>query len=223
MLRTLCFVLSLIAGTAQAQDQPNPVQFPTRVATEPDIKLLESPQFAAVKQELGRIGLHQNNGRTCTTFVTADSVRLLQSPLPLDGSPLTLPYASFLMWSPDRLFRDAVLYHVFAAADAAYTQPQKIPPGATKANREYHIVLAKREPYPTAAEVASTRDALAAGPFRPVAAHGAGTGLSVQPYLIPTEKDEPASTLPQKDEHTLQVTCLSDPGRVTNCLCAGTE
>ena len=219
--RNFCLAFVLLTGAAHAQpDDPNP--FPARAATAQDAQLL-STKFASLKPELARMGLRQTTGRTCTDFITADSVRPIETPFPLDGATVTLPYASFLVWSANRPYADAVLYHVFADAGTAYAQPQKLPAGTTKANQAYDIVLAKREPYPTAAEVARTHDALAAGPFTDLGLREKVHALAAKPYVLPAEKDDPASVLPRKAERTLQVTCLADPDRVTNCLCAGTE
>lgn len=221
MLRPLSLVLAILAGAAEAQDSPNTVAFPPRPATTQDATLLASERFAPVKQELGRIGLHRELGRACTVFVTADSVRPIETPLPLAGSTVTLPYASFLIWSADRPYADSVLYHVFGATEAAYTQPQKLVAGT--ANQAYTVVLGKREPYPSAAEVERTHDVLAAGPFLETGVREGARAATVRPYILPTEKDDAGSVLPRKAERTLQITCLSDPDRVTNCLCVGTK
>ena len=194
LCRLLCLASVLLAGAAHAE-QADSIQFPARAATEQDAQLLAT-KFAALKPELARMGLRQTAGHTCTAFITADSVRPIETPLPLDGATVTLPYASFLVWSANRPYADAVLYHVFADAETAYAQPQKLPAGTTKANQAYDIVLARR---------------------------GNAHALAVRPYVIPTETDDPASVMPRKAERILQVTCLSDPDRVTNCLCAGTE
>lgn len=221
MLRPLALAFILLAGAAKAQDAPNPVAFPSRLATAQDVSLLAGPRFAQVKQELVRMGLRQEVGRACTAFVTADSVRPIETPLPLAGSTVTLPYASFLIWSADRPYADSVLYHVFGANEAAYTQPQKLVAGTS--NQAYAVVLGKREPYPSAAEVARTHDVLAAGPFLETGTREGARAASVKPFILPTEKDDPGSVLPRKEERTLQITCLSDPDRVTNCLCANTK
>lgn len=221
MLRPLALVFAIQAGVAEAQVSPNTVTFPPRPATSQDASLLASEKFALVKRELGRMGLHQELGRICTAFVTADSVRPIETPLPLVGSTVTLPYASFLIWSADRPYTDSVLYHVFGATEAAYTQPQKLVAGT--ANRAYVVVLGKREPYPSAAEVERLHDVLAAGPFLETGTREGARAAMVRPYILPTEKDDAGSVLPRKAERTLQITCLSDPNQVTNCLCAGTQ
>lgn len=219
-LALLCVVLAGNAGPVDAQDTVN---FPPRPATEQDAKLLSGPNYAAVKQELMRMGLHQTLGHTCRTFITADSIRPIETPLPLEKTRVTLPYASFLVWSADRPYRDAVLYHIFTAAEAAYATGQTLPPGTAGTPQAFTVKLAPREPYPSAADAARKHEAFANGPFSRRGATGGAEQLEVKPYVLPTENDDPASVLPGKDEHTLQVTCLSDPGRVENCLCAGTE
>jgi hypothetical protein len=215
-----CLVVLVLSGAAQGQSG-DPTA-PPRTLTDADIKLLDT-KFAVVKAEANRIGLKREIGRTCSAFVTADSVRPIETPLPLDGGTVTLPYASFLIWSPGRPFDSAVLYHVFGPNEAAYDQPIQLPPGTTQAKTGYTVTLAKREPFPSAADVARSRSELAAGPFIDVGQHGNARGLAVRPYLFPTQPDDPASVLPKKAERTLRITCLSDPDRVTNCLCAGTE
>lgn len=208
----------LLATAAQAED---PAQFPDRRATPQDIQLL-STKYAGVRQELLRIGLRQETGKVCTTFVTADSVRPIETPLPLDGGTLTLPYASFLIWSANRPFADAVLYHVFATADKPYQQPQKLPGGTTNSNQAYEVRLAARQELPSAAAVVKSRDALS-NPFTHLGMRAGTHALAVKPYLLPIQNDDPASVLPTKSESSLKVTCLSDPNRVTNCLCASTD
>lgn len=222
MLRPISLAFMTMIGAAAAQDSPNPVAFPPRLATKQDASLLEGQRFALVKQETGRMGLHQELGRACNAFVTADSVRPIETPLPLDGSTVTLPYASFLIWSADRPYPDSVLYHVFSASGGADTQPQKLKAG-TSGDQAYAVVLAKREPYPSVADVVRTRAILTAGPFVETGVREGVRDVSVKPYILPTEKDDAGSVLPQKAERTLQITCLSDPDRVTNCLCVGTQ
>ena len=85
------------------------------------------------------------------------------------------------------------------------------------------MVLGRRATYPSASGVAEAHDALASGPFADLGTRSGVQALAVKPYVFPTEKDDPASALPHKTERTLQVTCLSDPKRVTNCLCASTQ
>ena len=220
MYRLLSVILLATLGSAQAQDS-NPVQFPPRIATPADAELLAQPKNAVVKQELARIGLHQIIGRTCTTLVTADSIRPIETPIGIKGASATLPYASFLIWSADRPFGDALLYHLFGATDALYKQPQTIP---LDASRRVAIILAPRQPYPTAAEVAGHRASFSTtseiGPFTSA---DESSKLSVRPYVMPFEAIDPASVFPGKDERTMQITCLSDPNRTTNCLCAGTD
>ena len=165
------------------------------------------------------MGLHTDVGGTCTTFITVDSVRPVETPLPLDGTTVTLPYASFLVWSSDRPYADAVLYHVFGGTEVAYTQPQKIATGGANGGKPRDIVLAPRAAYPSVEAVARLHDASAADPF----IHGESGRLEVRPYLLPSQNDDPASVLPAKAERTLQITCLQDPTQVTNCLCAGTR
>lgn len=220
MKRVLGLAVLLLATPAQSQDATKPAGTPPRAAVEQDLTLLNSPKFKAAAVELGRMGLHQTVGRTCRAFVTADSVRYLETPVSVNGTDLNLPYLSFLIWSPDRPFADAVLYHVFGPTDQFYKQPQKLPADATEAKVPVTIALAPRHRYLSADDVARERPVLAKGPLL---REGGTQHWTVQPYALPTEPDAATSTFPGKTEKTLRTACLTDPERVTNCLCAGTD
>lgn len=220
MIRFPALLLLALTASAQAQDASTP---PARTATEQDLKLLNSPKYRVAGEELARIGLHQTVGKACRVFITADSVRPIQTPFTINGINLTLPFSSFLIWSSDRPIDDAVLYHLFGRTAALYAKPQTLPAGETRNGQAVQVALAPRQSYPSLDEVQRDRAKLLRGAAIKTGETKSLLSLTVQPYLLPTAKDQPSSDFPNKDRKTLAVTCLSDPKRVTDCLCAGTE